>query len=171
MKNAKVLALLVIAITWGHDPGAVSKVNSSVGPTTHSSTYTLFCGLWRRDGGFDSTIRMKSSLLVGPLQVTPVLYMADGTEYRLPSTKIPTGGVDTVDVNVALSKAPASIASHISDFGSAALRYTYPSTGHLIGSMQVLDTARSLIFIYPFIEPGAMMDTGKPSSHQTIEGL
>ena len=114
---------------------------------------------------------MKNSLLVGPLQVTPVLYMADGTEYRLPSTKIPTGGVATVDVNVALSQAPASMASHISDFGSAALKYSYPSTGHLIGSMQILDTARSLIFIYPFIEPGAMMDMGMHSSHQTIEGL
>jgi hypothetical protein len=114
---------------------------------------------------------MKNSLLVGPLQVTPVLYMADGTEYRLPSTTIPTGGVSTVDVNVALSQAPAAIASHISDFGNAALQYSYPSTGHLIGSMQVLDTARSLIFIYPFIEPGAMMDMDKHSSPQTIEGL
>jgi hypothetical protein len=40
----------------------------------------MFSGLWRVDGNFQSTIHMKNSLVVAPVQVTPVLCMADGTE-------------------------------------------------------------------------------------------
>jgi hypothetical protein len=36
-------------------------------------------GFWRTDGGFVSTIRVKNALVVAPLDVTPVLFMADGT--------------------------------------------------------------------------------------------
>src|SRR3989454_4379775 len=40
---------------------------STQGDTTH----TLYCGLWRTDGGFVSTIRIKNSLVVAPLEVNP----------------------------------------------------------------------------------------------------
>ncbi len=37
-----------------------------------SPTFELYCGLWRVDSGFSSTIRIKNSLTVAPIEVDPV---------------------------------------------------------------------------------------------------
>src|SRR3989454_5742956 len=137
---------------------------STQGDTTH----TLYCGLWRTDGGFVSTIRIKNSLVVAPLEVNPILYMADGTAYPLRPVSLAIAGVASLDVNDALAVAPASIAGHLSQYGSVALFYRYPTTGHVIASVVTLDVSRSLSFVYPFTErmpmPGHM-------SGQVLEGL
>jgi hypothetical protein len=134
-----------------------------VGPPVTSE---LHAGLWRVDGGFVSTIRIKNSLVVAPLEVTPILYMADGTAYTLAPVPLAVSGVATVNVNEALAAVPPEIAEHVSPYGSAALRYTYPTAGHVLGSIEVLDIPRSLIFSYSFSshlqeEPGT----------QTLEGV
>ncbi len=69
-----------------------SPATANGGQQTPASTYSLFCGLWRVDRGFVSTIHVKNSLVVGPLEVTPVLFMADGTEYDLPAVTLATAG-------------------------------------------------------------------------------
>lgn len=43
-------------------------------------TYRAYCGLWRTDDGFDSTIQIKNELIVAPIDVMPVLYLGDGSE-------------------------------------------------------------------------------------------
>jgi len=148
--------------------------------TTDSSSpeYVLFSAMWRTDGGFHSTIRMKNVLVVDPLHVTPVLYMADGTEYTLPPVTVPVSGVATLDINAAVANAPLQVAGHISEYGSIALKYRYPSTGHLAASVAVIDALRSLSFTFPFVEPGAMQMLNAPDSEkhhhaesQTLEGL
>src|SRR5260370_10407721 len=54
----------------------------------------LNAGLWRTDAGFNDTIRVTNLLVVGPLEVVPVLYMADGTRYEVSSLELrATGGV------------------------------------------------------------------------------
>ncbi len=126
---------------------------------------TLFCGLWRVDGDFTSTIHIKNSLVVGPIEVTPVLYMADGTGYALPPVNLPTSGVASVSVNQALANAPPELARHQSQFGSAALRYQYASPGHVLGSLEILNVGDSLIFTYPFSGVAATRQA------QTWEGL
>ncbi len=41
-----------------------------------NKAYILYSGLWRTDGGFVSTIRIKNVLVVAPMDVVPVLFMA-----------------------------------------------------------------------------------------------
>jgi hypothetical protein len=57
-----------------------------------TSTYSLYCGLWRVDSEFVSKIHIKNALIVGPLTVLPVLYMADGAQYSLQPIQVPTAG-------------------------------------------------------------------------------
>lgn len=136
------------------------------GDSQSSTVHTLYCGLWRVDGGFVSTIRIKNSLVVAPLEMSPVLYMADGTEYVLPPIKLAETGVAALNVNAALAAAAPHVAEHLSQFGSAALRYGYSTPGHVLGSIEILDTARSLIFTYPFSGAADASHTG-----ETWEGL
>ncbi len=134
--------------------------------TSELDTFTLFAELWRVDGDFVSTIRIKNSLIIGPLTVTPVLYMADGTEYDLPPVDLATAGVAVVNVNDALSQVPASIAPHLSEYGSGALRYQYTSPGHVTGSVQILNVPKSLSYVYSFA-PRRQGSKGR----QVIDGL
>lgn len=61
-----------------------------------------YCGLWRTDGNWASTIHVKNMLVTGALDVQPILYMADGTKYELPSVHVAAAGLVNVDVNAAL---------------------------------------------------------------------
>jgi hypothetical protein len=83
---------------------------------------TLFSGLWRVDGNFESMIHIKNSSVVAPVEVTPVLYMADGAEYELPPVIVATTGTSMLSVNRALAQAPPAVRAHLSPYGSAALR-------------------------------------------------
>ncbi len=162
--------LLVGAYAFYGDPGFVrgqSSAGSKTGtaPNPQLEQQTLFSGLWRVDGGFVSTIQIKNSLIVGPAVVTPVLYMADGTPYELPPVRLATAGIAAVNVNQALAQAPPHISAHVSQYGSAALRYTGLSMS-VLASMEILDPSRSLIFGYPFDTPMAM-----ETENQTLEGL
>lgn len=108
-----------------------------------NQTHVLNAGLWRTDGGFVSTIRVKNVLAVAPLDVTPVLFMADGTPYMFSPVHIAVSGIATVNINDALAAAPSSIASHVSQFGNAALIYSYPSPGHVTAQVAAIDASRS----------------------------
>lgn len=124
--SALVFVLLAFSLDYAvRTPTAASS--SSIGTFTTGSqgndTYSLYCGLWRVDSGFISTIHIKNVLTVGPLTVTPVLFMADGTEYDLPAVWLPTAGTSNIRVNDALNAASPFIAAHRSDYGSVALRY------------------------------------------------
>src|SRR5258708_4764094 len=101
----------------------------------------------------------------GPLDITPVIFIADGTPYPLRTVHLAISGVATVNINDALAAAPPSIASHISQYGSAALIYSYPSPGHVTAQVASIDASRSLSFVFPFAE-----SMGEPM-RQTVEGL
>jgi len=118
-----------------------------------NKAYILYSGLWRTDGGFVSTIRIKNVLVVAPMDVVPVLFMADGTPYMLSSVHVAVYGVATVNINDALAAAPASVRGHISQYGSAALIWQYSSPGHVTAQLAAIDAFRSLSFVFPFSEP------------------
>ncbi len=122
--------------------------------------HVLNAGLWRTDRGFNATIRVTNLLVVGPLEVVPVLYMADGTRYELPPLKLPASGESSVNVNEALRSAPPTVAAHLSEFGSASLEYRYSFPGVAAATVQILDVSRSLIFTYCFGPSG-----GAPGPH------
>ena len=148
--------LLAAGLVLYHDPrpsrGEPAHAARVQGASTTGAlqTQTMVGGLWRVDGNFESTIRIKNSLVVGPLTVTPVLYMADGTPYTLPAVTVPTAGVAVVDVNQALAQAEPILGTHLSQFGSAALTWQYTSPGHVVASVQMLDSPDSLVFTVPF---------------------
>lgn len=119
-------------------------------PPPPLEAYRSFAGLWRTDGSFDSTLRIRNELLVAPLDVTPILFMADGSEYHLAPVHLATGGVAVVDINQALAAAPANVAGHLSQFGSAELQWQYTSPGHVVASVQMLNVPQSLVFVTPF---------------------
>jgi hypothetical protein len=125
----------------------------------------LNAGLWRTDRGFNATIRVTNLLVVGPLEVVPVLYMADGTRYELSPLKLPTSGESNVSVNEALRSAPTTVAAHLSEFGSASLEYRHSFPGVASATVEILDVPRSLIFTYCFGPSG-----GTPGPH-TVEGV
>ncbi len=91
--------------------------------------------------------------------------MADGTEYDLPAVNLPASGIATIDVKTALASTPAALASHISDYGSATLRYNGLESA-LLGQTALGSTALSESFLSHFT---AVMP-GSPAT-QTLEGL
>lgn len=163
------VAFVLLSVLAGGN--SISPRAQDMGVTKSTSmsdeTHSLRGGFWRVDGGFVSTIRIKNILVVAPIQVTPILYMADGTTYPLPPVMVPVSGVATVNINDALAKAPKSVALHLSEFGSVLLLYAYPSPGHVIASVAAIDVPRSLSFIYSAVEPMPMPVVAQ----NTFEGL
>jgi len=107
--------------------------------------------------------------VTGPIAVTPVLFMSDGTEYDLPTVNVPASGVATVNVNNALSSAAAanagSLANHLSQYGSASLRFSGVAPT-VIAQTALGSPVRSLSYVARFT--GIL--EGQPVS-QTLEGL
>lgn len=56
---------------------------------TPLSPQQLEGGYWRTDVSFAPVLHITNILVTGSLRVTPVLYMADGTEYALPAVLLP----------------------------------------------------------------------------------
>jgi hypothetical protein len=87
---ALMVVVLFAAFVLYHDahstPGEASLAVHAQGasPAATLQTQTLVSGLWRVDGAFESTIRIKNSLIVGPIDVSPVLYY--GRWYGIPLT-------------------------------------------------------------------------------------
>lgn len=123
---------------------------------------------WRTDHAFQASIRISNDLAVAALTVVPVLYMADGTQYTLSAVKIPKRSIATVSINEALAAAPPEIASHISTYGSATLRYVWRWQAAVSASILSLDLRRSLTYTTRFIAPSAVKAS---QSKQVVEGL
>jgi hypothetical protein len=142
-------------------------VSPAFDPT--KAPHTLFSGLWRVDANFESTIHIKNSSVVAPVEVAPVLYMADGTEYDLAPVTIPTTGTSMVSVNQALVQAPPALRAHLSSYGSAALRYQgIPMS--VTAKIEMLDATRSLLFTASFIR--SMIQGGmSKGGTKTLEGV
>ena len=154
----------------GSSPGQISLPPGAVGIYTPSKiqAFVSSCPLWRTDGGFQSTIRLTNMLAVANMSATVTLYMADGTPYPLAPAKIPASGVAVINVNQALASAPATIAKHLSTFGSATMTYNWDWQGAVMATMSSLDTTRSLQYVYPFMFPGSPSTMSGP---MTFQGL
>jgi hypothetical protein len=101
---------------------------------------------WRSDGNFESVLRLKNVLETTPLVVTPVLWMADGTEYALAPVTLDKAGVAAIDINEALRNAPSAVASHVSEYGSAGVRYSWRWRDVVIGQITNTDDVNSLTY-------------------------
>ncbi|MGH9482163.1 MAG: hypothetical protein ACRD1L_08715 [Terriglobales bacterium] len=83
-------------------------------------------GLWRTDGNYQAVLMLKNALETSAISATPVIYLADGTEFDLPPVQLDPAGVAMVDLNTALAGAPAALGPHMSSFGSAAVKSVWP---------------------------------------------
>src|ERR1700730_12449398 len=76
------------------------------------------------------------------LPVSPILYAADGTEFRLPSFTIAPSGVASIDIRNTLKNVPPEIRTHFSQFGSAAIEYVSSTPGAASAMIQNRDAKR-----------------------------
>ncbi|MGO9096908.1 MAG: Ig domain-containing protein [Bryobacteraceae bacterium] len=160
------MAFLAPILTFGQP----DKVTTHV--PQNPRQFVSWCALWRADGEFRSTIRLSNQLLVSAMDVQVTLYMADGTAYGLPAVRLAEGAVSTVDITDALGRAPASIRPRISDFGSAAVSYTYDWQGAVYASMSMLNLAQSLEYTPPCtFSPSGASAANSASGPQVLQGL
>ena len=129
---------LLVVHAQSNSPKAITLPHHS--PTTPQG---LEGGLWRVDNNFDPILRLKNVLLKQSLNVTPVLYLADGTEYDLPAMTLEPAGVAQVNIRLALENAPATIQNHMSTFGMAGISYQW-SWPAVIATIQSTDEIASL---------------------------
>src|ERR1700693_1676899 len=127
-------------------PGA-----SGIYTPTKMQQFVSLCPVWRTDGGFQSSIRLTNMLAISNVDVQVTLTMADGTAYALAPLRLPASGVATVNVNDALASAPANVMPHVSPWGSASISYRYDWQGVILATMSLLDTPRSLQYVYAFV--------------------
>jgi hypothetical protein len=113
-------------------------------------------GYWRIDHTFEPTLIITNFLQNLDLPATPIIYAADGTEYRLPTVTLPPAGVYSIDIRAALGVAPEEIKNHFSDHGSAAVKYVWHWPGAASAMVQNRDAKRSLNFNFELRAPMAM---------------
>ena len=111
-----------------HDPGTAQEAAG---------------GFWRTDRDFDSSLRIKNILLKQPLDVTPVVYMADGTEVDLPVVHLPAAGVASINIGRMLQG--QTLGAHLSSYGTASVRYKW-SWAAVLGTIQNTDEMESITF-------------------------
>ncbi len=141
-----VLSLVVLNLAFYSRAGLTETASTHLDPNTPQG---LEGGFWRIDHDFDPILRLKNILLKQPLTIVPSIYFADGTEYRLASVTLEPAGVAQVNIRFALQSAPASIKSHISNFGIASISYQW-SWPAVIASIQNTDEIASLTFTSSF---------------------
>jgi hypothetical protein len=67
-----------------------------------SAAYEISGGMWRVDHSFESRLQIKNHIQLAAISATPVLFMADGTEYVLPAVNLEPSGVTSLSINMAL---------------------------------------------------------------------
>jgi len=88
-------------------------------------------------------MRIKNVLLNQALDVTPELYLADGAVYRLTPVHLEAAGIAQVNIRNELDHLPASLKSHLSEFGMAGVEYKW-SWPAVIVTVQNTDEILSL---------------------------
>ena len=170
-RAVSLLLTVALSLTFSSIPQSASSVPPPQAATTEMPWHapvpqTLEAGFWRVDGDYVLTLQIKNGLVVHEITVTPVLFLRDGTEFDLAPVKLPIAGSAEVDLNQALLNAPPSVAQHLSDFGSAAVRFSYAVGSVIDASIKILNKPKSLSFVVPFQHfPDA------PTGPQFLDGL
>jgi hypothetical protein len=112
-------------------------------PRSPNTPQGLEGGFWRTDNNFDPILHLKNVLLKLGLVVTPEIFFADGTEYKLPVVHLEPAGVASVDLKIAIQNVPPKMLSHVSSFGMVAISYNW-SWPAIMASLQNTDEIASL---------------------------
>ena len=171
--SSVLLAIALILITGlligaFHTSNNSQVLQSSESFATPSESFELQGGFWRIDHTFRPVLILTNVLQTNSLSATPVLYAADGTEFRLSQVKLGPAGVANVDILQAIQSAPADIRAHFSQYGSVSVRYAWHWPGAIGAAVQNRDIQRSLN--YNFDLHAAMM-TPTVDAKTVQEGL
>ena len=168
LRGIKFLSLLVLCVVSTITYAGSPKLNHFGKPAISQGAEG---GLWRVDHNFDSVLHIKNVLSITSITVIPVLYMADGTEYDLSPIEIEPSGIALMSVNHALSDAPASVRSHLSDYGSASVRFTWSWPTAVLANVQNIDEINSLSFTNNLRADQNVVHAAASSVSQSLEGL
>ncbi len=139
--------LVCLSLMWSTClPAQFSPPESLNTSALRMTDYNMGGGFWRTDANFEPVLRVKNVLEVSSLSVTPILFMADGTEYDLRPLTLDKAGIASIDIKDALRDAPLQIAAHGSEFGSAALRYTWKWRDAAVAEITNTDVIHSLTY-------------------------
>jgi hypothetical protein len=128
-------------------------------------------GLWMTDGNYKSSIYLKNNLITSALEVTPVLYFANGTRLPLAPLKLDAAGTATVSINQAL--ADNGIAPFAQLSGYVEVEYTWP-WDVLCVTIHNVDLAHSIIFNFNLGVPligGNILPERAAETSETLEGM
>jgi len=145
-----------------------AATNAMRSPKHPAVPRALVGGIWRVDHTFVATIQVRNVVTSTSVDFTPVIFMADGTEYDLSPMTVPPAGLVEVNINEALRDAPPRIAAHLSSYGSVAVRFTH-GWNALDAMIQDLDTTRSLIYRECLTQTVPV--NAQVPGEQTVEGL
>jgi hypothetical protein len=128
-------------------------------------------GLWMTDGNFKSSIYLKNGLVTSALEVTPILYLANGTKLPLAAVHLEPAGTATVDINQSL--ADNGIAPYAQLSGYLEVEYKWP-WDVLCVTIHNVDIAHSLIFNFNLGVPllaGAVLPERSAEKSEILEGM
>jgi len=135
-QQAKVLA--------PHEPIAPRVPKSQELPLPPAKVGSVVGGPWMVDANFKSAIYIKNVVEVYAVTVTPILYLSNGTRYKLPDVKLDPAGTAIVDVNAALDS--LGLASYATLSGYVEIQYNFPWLP-ICAFIRNVDTAHSMIFL------------------------
>lgn len=172
-RHIRVAATAVLILVWLSTAPASSAQSKPILRLPHKSPSTsqgAAGGFWRIDANFEPVLHLKNELVGTPLTVTPVLYMADGTEYDLPPVLLENAGVASLNIREAIQALPASAAAHISDFGMVGIKYQW-SWPAVLATVQDIDQVQSLTFISSLPTDTTALASATAAAAQTINGV
>jgi hypothetical protein len=161
-QQAKVLA--------PHWPVAQLVPKSQESPLPAPTRGSLVGGLWMTGPNLKSSIYLKNVLEVSAITVTPLLYLSNGKQFRLPDVTMEPVGTAAVNINDELQK--LGIASYATLSGYVEIQYNWAWVP-VCATIRVVDTEHSVIFTYG-VRPATMpsqTSAAEPSAKAVVKGL
>jgi hypothetical protein len=155
-----------------HKPVPPRVAASTLNPSP-SVPRSIAGGLWMTDGSIKSSLYLKNDVVASAIEVTPILYMANGVKLALKPVRLEPAGTATVSINDSLAE--NGIAPYAALSGYVEVQYQWPWDA-LCVTVRNIDMAHSLLFNYNlgFTQPGNPLlkkDPPKQQASQTIEGM
>lgn len=148
---------------------STNGISTSMPPMAHQDVGGAY---WHIDGNFESILNIKNVLETTQLTVTPVLWMADGTEYDLRPITLDKAESIGISITHAIADAPPAIAAHASQFGSAGIRYSWNWRDAAVAHVDTTDEVDSLAFVTHASAALSSADlTASQPNQNIVEGL
>lgn len=135
-------------------------------PLPPAVAQSMVGGPWLTNANYHSVLVIKNQLKTSPLQVRPILYLANGRSYALPEVVMEAAGVTTLDINQALAK--QGVAPWAALSGYLELQYQWPWDA-LCATIQNLDPIHSEVFTYNFRSTNPDSSSGHQNPAHSME--